>query len=89
MAVPKFILPFPGIFSTPHFTETDIINFFINYKNMCENYNIKKKERVRRYSRYCIKHIIIIVKGLASFIKPDWERLKKKITKQFRKIDLM
>jgi hypothetical protein len=38
---------------------------------MCEDYNIKKKERVCRYFRYCIKHITIIVKGLAAFIEPD------------------
>jgi hypothetical protein len=38
---------------------------------MCENYNIKKKERVRRYSRYYIKYIAIIIKGLASFIESD------------------
>jgi hypothetical protein len=71
MAVSKPILFFPGIFSISHFTETDITNFFINYKNMCENYNIKKKERIRRYPRYCTEHIIIIIKGLASFIEPD------------------
>jgi hypothetical protein len=38
---------------------------------MCENYNIKKRERIRRYSRYYAKYIIIIIKGLASFIEPD------------------
>jgi hypothetical protein len=48
---------------------------------MYEDYNIKKKKRVRRCSRYCIKYIIIIVRGLASFIEPDWEKLKKKIAK--------
>jgi hypothetical protein len=71
MAVPKLILPFPGIFKISHFTEINITNFLINYKDMCKNYNIKEKERVRRYSRYYIKHIIIIVKRLASFIEPD------------------
>jgi hypothetical protein len=71
MTVPKSILSFPGTFNIPHFTKTSVTNFFINYKNMYENYNIKEKERVRRYSRYYIKHIIIIVKGLASFIEPD------------------
>jgi hypothetical protein len=48
---------------------------------MCEDYNIKKKEYIRRYSRYYAEHIIIIIKGLASFIEPDWKRLKKKIIK--------
>jgi hypothetical protein len=38
---------------------------------MCENYNIKKKKRIRRYPRYCAKHITIIIKKLASFIEPD------------------
>jgi hypothetical protein len=71
MAVPKFILPFPGIFRIFYFTETGVTNFLINYKDMCEDYNIKKKERVRRCSRYYTKYIIIIVKGLASFIEPD------------------
>jgi hypothetical protein len=71
MAVPKFILFFPSIFNISYFTETGIINFLINYKNMCEDYNIKKKERIRRYFRYYVKYIIIIVKGLASFIEPD------------------
>jgi hypothetical protein len=43
MAVPKSILSFSDIFSTSHFTKIGIINFLINYKDMCENYNIKKK----------------------------------------------
>jgi hypothetical protein len=38
---------------------------------MCEDYNIEKKKRIRRYPRYCAKYIIIIIKGLASFIEPD------------------
>jgi len=56
---------------------------------MYKNYNIKKKERIYRYSRYCAEHIIITVRGLASFIEPDWKRLKKKIAKQFREADPM
>jgi hypothetical protein len=71
MAVSKSILFFPGTFNIPYFIKTGITNFFINYKNMCEDYNIKKKKRVRRYPRYYIKHIIIIIRGLASFIEPD------------------
>jgi hypothetical protein len=71
MAVLKFILSFPGTFNTSHFTETGIINFLINYEDMCEDYNIKEKERIRRCSRYCVKYIVIIVRGLASFIEPD------------------
>jgi hypothetical protein len=43
MAVPKFILSFPGIFGISHFTGTGITNFFINYGDMCEDYNIEKK----------------------------------------------
>jgi hypothetical protein len=38
---------------------------------MCEDYNIKKKKRIRRYSRYCTKYITITIKKLASFIEPD------------------
>jgi hypothetical protein len=43
MAVPKFILSFPGTLNTPYFIKTGVTNFLINYKDMCENYNIKKK----------------------------------------------
>jgi hypothetical protein len=43
MAVPKSILFFPGTFNIPYFIETDITNFFTNYGDMCEDYNIKKK----------------------------------------------
>jgi hypothetical protein len=71
MAVSKLILSFPGIFSTPHFIRTGVTNFLINYRDMCKDYNIKKKERIRRYFRYYVKYIIIAVKGLASFIEPD------------------
>jgi hypothetical protein len=71
MAVSKPILSFPNILSIPHFTETGVINFFINYRDMCKNYNIKKRERVRHYFRYYVKHIAIIVRGLAFFIEPD------------------
>jgi hypothetical protein len=89
ITVPKLILSFPGIFNISHFTKTGITNFLINYRDMCEDYNIKKKKRIRRYPRYCAKHITIIIKGLTFFIEPDWERLKKKIAKQFRKTDPM
>jgi hypothetical protein len=81
MAVPKSILSFPDIFNIPHFIETGVINFLTNYRDMCEDYNIEKKERIRRYSRYCIKHITIIVKRLISFLEPNWEGLKKEIIK--------
>jgi hypothetical protein len=81
MAISKFILFFPGIFGISYFTETGITNFFINYKDMCENYNIEKRERIRRYFRYYAEYIIIIIRGLAFFIEPDWKELKKKIIK--------
>jgi hypothetical protein len=71
MTVPKSILSLSGIFSIPHFIKIDITNFLINYEDMCEDYNIKKKERICRYPRYYAKYIIIIIKGLASFIEPD------------------
>jgi hypothetical protein len=89
MAVSKPILPFLNIFNIPYFIGTGITNFLINYENMCEDYNIKKKKRVRRCSRYYAEHIIIIIKGLTSFIEPDWKKLKKEIVKQFRKADLI
>jgi hypothetical protein len=38
---------------------------------MCEDYNIKKKERIRRYPRYYAEHIIVTVRGLTSFLEPD------------------
>jgi hypothetical protein len=81
MAVPKSILSFPGTFNTSYFIKIGITNFLINYKDMCKNYNIKERKRVRRYFRYYTKHITIIIKGLASFIEPDWKELKKKIIK--------
>jgi hypothetical protein len=40
---PKLILSLPSIFNILHFTGTGVTNFFINYKDMCKNYNIKKK----------------------------------------------
>jgi hypothetical protein len=87
MAVPKFILSFPGIFNISHFIKIGVTNFLINYGDMCKNYNIKDKKRIRRYPRYCAEYIAIIVKGLASFIELDWKGLKKEIAKQFREAD--
>jgi hypothetical protein len=77
MAVPKFILSFSDILSIFYFIGIGIINFFINYKDMYEDYNIEEKKRIRRYSRYYMEYIVIIVKEFASFIEPDWEKLKK------------
>jgi hypothetical protein len=71
MTVLKSILFFSSILSISHFIGTGITNFLINYGDMCKNYNIKKKERVRRCPRYYVKYIIIIIKGLASFIEPN------------------
>jgi hypothetical protein len=56
---------------------------------MCEDYNIEERERVRRCPRYCAEHIAVAVRGLASFIEPDWEGLKKEMAKQFREADPM
>jgi hypothetical protein len=78
MTVPKSILSFPGIFDISHFTKTGVINFFINYRDMYEDYNIKEKKRVRRCSRYYVKYIVIIVRGLASFIETRLERIEKR-----------
>jgi hypothetical protein len=71
MAVPKSILSFPDTFNTFHFIRTGITNFLINYKDMYKDYNIKEKERVRRYSRYYIKHITVIIRGFVSFLEPN------------------
>jgi hypothetical protein len=38
---------------------------------MCEDYNIKKRKRVRRCPRYYIEYIVITIRGLISFIEPD------------------
>jgi hypothetical protein len=70
ITVSKSILFFSDIFNTSYFIKIDISNFLTNYRDMCEDYNIKKK-RIYRYFRYYIKHIIIIIRGLASFIESD------------------
>jgi hypothetical protein len=43
MAAPKPILLFSGILNISYFIETDVTNFLINYRDICEDYNIKKK----------------------------------------------
>jgi hypothetical protein len=71
IAVPKPILSLSSIFGIPHFIKIDVINFLINYGDMCEDYNIKEKKRVRRCSRYYIKYITVIIRELASFLEPN------------------
>ena len=71
MAVPKSILSLPGILNTPYFIKTGVTNFLINYEDMCKDYNIEERERVRRYPRYCVKHITVVIRELASFLEPD------------------
>jgi hypothetical protein len=71
MIVPKFILSLPGTFNTSHFIGTGVTNFLINYRDMYKDYNIKKKKSIRRCPRYYIKYIIIIMRGLTSFIEPN------------------
>jgi hypothetical protein len=89
MAAPKPILPLPGTLGTPHFTGTGVTSFLTNYGDMCEDYNVEERERVRRCPRYCAEHIAVAVRGLAAFIEPNWERLKKEMAKQFRETDPM
>jgi hypothetical protein len=38
---------------------------------MCEDYNIKKRERVRRYPQYYTEYIIITIKRLTSFLESN------------------
>jgi hypothetical protein len=71
MAAPKPILSFPGTLNTPHFIKINITNFLINYKDMYEDYNIKKKKRIRRCPRYYIKYITITIKRLIFFLEPN------------------
>jgi hypothetical protein len=71
MAVPKPILSFSDTFSIPHFIKIGITNFLINYGDIYKDYNIEKRERIRRYPRYYAEYIVIIVKGFISFLEPN------------------
>ncbi len=75
------LLSIPGI---PYFEEVNISEFIERFEDICDNYQVKDENKIKRVPRYCTQVISQFVKGIKEYQDEDWSKLKKDLKKEYR-----
>ena len=68
---------------TFYFIEQNVTNFLERFDNMCEKYEIKKLDKIRKLSWYCEKFIEEYIRMLSKYEKKDWTKICKIMRKKY------
>lgn len=77
----------PGEAGAPFFNGNNVTEFLQNFKGMCEDSGVSKKNYPLRMIRYCDISVVGMIKEFTAFQIKDQEELKKKIKWHYRKYD--
>src|SRR6266536_1269563 len=71
----------PNIF---YFEEVNISEFIEYFENICDDYQVRDENKIKRVPRYCTQVISQFVKEIKKYQDEDWGKLKKKLKKEYR-----
>ena len=89
--IPRYfqaIMPYPGSPVALFFERSNIINFFDNYKWMCNNYWVDQQEKIKRLFWYCKLFTGKYIKTLISSLRTSLASLRKVLYEEYRDQDL-
>jgi hypothetical protein len=70
------------------FDEYNVIEFLDRYADLCQNYDLEEKEKIRRLSRYCDLINEQYVRVVVNANVFDWKKLCKTLCKDYKNKDL-
>ncbi len=78
------MIPLPGTPDTLYFEEVNISEFIEYFENICDDYQVRDENKIKRVPRYCTQVISQFVKGIKKYQDEDWGKLKKELKKEYR-----
>ena len=69
----------PGMPGASIFDSNDITNFLKQFQDMCDEYSISVKQRIKKLLRYCEVTIGWYIKSLSTYVKRSWKDLRKEL----------
>lgn len=83
---PTFVttMPYPGTMAAPYFDGSSITEFLETYEDMCNDYQVCDKEKLRQMPRYCESLTESYIKTLAEFVEDDYQDLKEVLRVEYK-----
>ena len=82
------MIPLPGTPDTLYFEEVNISEFIEYFENICDDYQVRDENKIKRVPRYYTQVIGQFVKGIKKYQDEDWNKLKKELKKEYRVDDV-
>ena len=77
-------MPLLDISDILYFEEVNISEFIERFEDMCDDYQVRDKNKIKRVPRYCTQVIGQFVKKIKEYQDEDWGKLKKELKKEYR-----
>jgi len=77
------VIPLPDTPDTPYFEGVNISEFIERFENICDNYQIRDKNKIKRVPRYYTQVIGQFIKEIKRYQDEDWNKLKKELKKEY------
>ncbi len=74
-------MPLPDIFSISYFEGANISEFIERFENICDDYQVRDENKIKRVPRYYTQMINQFMKKMKEYQDEDWNKLKKKLKK--------
>ena len=76
------MISLPGIFGILYFEGANISEFIECFEDMCDDYQVRDKNKIKRVPRYYTQIINQFVKEIKKYQNKDWDKLKKELKKR-------
>ena len=84
MQVNILVISLSGISGILYFEGINISEFIERFEDICDNYQVRDKIKIKRVPRYYTQVIGQFVKGMKEYQDQDWDKLKKELKKEYR-----
>ncbi len=81
-------MPLLDISDILYFEEVNISEFIERFEDMCDDYQVRDKNKIKRVPRYYTQVISQFVKEIKKYQDEDWSKLKKELKKEYRADDI-
>src|SRR6266536_3586413 len=78
------MMPLPGTPGILYFEGANISDFIERFEDICDDYQVRDKNKIKRVPRYYTQVISQFVKGIKKYQDEDWGKLKKELKKEYR-----
>ncbi len=82
------MIPLSGTSDIFYFERANISEFIKRFEDICDDYQVRDENKIKRVPRYYTQVIDQFVKEMKEYQNENWGKLKKELKKEYRADDV-